>query len=82
MEEELEARLKRHHAQLEYDAKLQSLREQELQLLVEDAKEKLANTQRRFQAEEERKRLAFEAEERRKEEIHEIQIKIMKKQYE
>ncbi|XP_069680116.1 myb/SANT-like DNA-binding domain-containing protein 3 [Periplaneta americana] len=75
MEKELDARLRRHALQLEYDAKLQSLREKELQLLVDDALQKLENSRN----EDERKKRAFEAEERRKEERHTLELALLKK---
>ena len=78
VEKELEARLKRHKIQLQYDAKLQSMREKELQLFIRDAEHKLATSQ----AKAEMKKRAFEAEERRKEEMHKVQMELLKKQYE
>ncbi|XP_069673082.1 myb/SANT-like DNA-binding domain-containing protein 3 [Periplaneta americana] len=96
VEEELEARLKRHKLQMEYDAKLHSLRENELQLLIDDAKQKLENAKKEeerrelgfqceeerkelaFQWEEERKKQAFEAEQRRKEELHTLQLALLR----
>ena len=71
---------------MQYDEKLQLLRERELQLLVEDARQKVENSKKQeerrklaFEREEERKKVAFEAEERRKEEIHILQMESLKK---
>ena len=81
--------LKRHNHQMQYDAKLQSIRERELQLRVEDAKQKLANTiregeirKRAFELEEETKKLVFELEQERMKLDFEAKIALMKKKYE
>ncbi|XP_069673718.1 uncharacterized protein [Periplaneta americana] len=74
-EKELKARLRRNKLLKKYDATLKSLHEQKLQFLIDDAKQKMEN----FQWEKERKKQAFKAEERRKEELRALQLALLKK---